>query len=128
MLAFLLFVVSQAHEHASSILMSSCNRQKMVFWCSTIATLAGFGLGWLMTPRWGVAGFVVGIAISNLLVCAIPLPWLACRYIRDSMLRFTREVSARSTAVFVLIYAAARILAPLSMRHPNVLQQLVRTD
>ena len=115
MIAFLVFACSQAHWFTSSILMSACNRQAVVFRYSAASTVLGFVAGYALTGHFGVAGFVYGLAAADVVTCGNWLPRLACRTIGESTARY-REVTLRTGVLFLILYACVEICSPVLAR------------
>jgi O-antigen/teichoic acid export membrane protein len=114
MLAFCVLACSQSHSFCTSVLMSASNRQKTLLWYSGSAAVVGFVAGYYAAQRYGMTGFVYGMAVADIAICAFGLPMRVCRMIGESRVRFFREVTIRSTVVLVTTYAAVRLVLSLS--------------
>jgi O-antigen/teichoic acid export membrane protein len=114
MVALLVLACSQAHWFCSSILISASNRQKLVLRCQAFSSGGGFLLGYVLAQRYGVVGFVSGLAAADILICGIGLPYLACKTIGESRLTFFNEVTARSALLLAATYLGVRFVLPLA--------------
>jgi peptidoglycan biosynthesis protein MviN/MurJ (putative lipid II flippase) len=128
MLAFLFFASSQMQWFTSAILLSACNRQNAVFICTVIASVPGFVLGYVLARRFGLPGFVYGLAIADALGCGVILPWKACRLIGESVVRFFSEVTLRHLLLLAVMYTAMVFIHPLLLRSTGgPIEQMIAT-
>jgi O-antigen/teichoic acid export membrane protein len=114
MTALLVLACSQAHWFCSSILISACNRHKVVLRCTTAAGLLGFGLGYLLAHRFGPAGFVYGVAGADAVICGFGLPYFACKMIGESRYHFAKQVTVRSGVMLAAMYFGVRLVLPFA--------------
>jgi O-antigen/teichoic acid export membrane protein len=125
MAAFLFLACSQAHWFSSSILISACNRQKILLTCTAAAGLSGFLAGYVLAHWFGVTGFVYGLAVADALLGGLLVPWLACGIIGESRLRFFSEVTGRSILLLAGTYAAVKLILPLAGQGGTAIRDLV---
>jgi O-antigen/teichoic acid export membrane protein len=125
MAAFLVLACSQAHWFSSSILISACNRQKVLLACTTAAGLSGFVAGYIAAKWFGPVGFVCGMAVADGLICGFTLPWFACKLIGESRVRFFGEVTLRSALLLAATYAGVKIVLPLLGDAPSDVHNFV---
>jgi peptidoglycan biosynthesis protein MviN/MurJ (putative lipid II flippase) len=112
----------------SAILLSACNRQNAVFICTAIASVPGFLLGYVLARHFGLAGFVYGLAIADVLACGVMLPWKACRLIGESIVRFFSEVTLRYFLLLAVTYTAMVFIQPLLLRSASgPIEQIIAT-
>lgn len=112
MIALLVLACSQSHWFCSSILISASNRHKLVLRCTTIGGVSGFVLGYFLAHRFGVIGFVYGLAAADAVICGFGLPYFACKMIGESRFRFFNEVTLRSALLLAATYTAVRFVMP----------------
>jgi O-antigen/teichoic acid export membrane protein len=112
MIGFLVQACSQAHWCTSSVLISACNRQQTLLGWTAASAVAGFLLGSIAAQWFGVAGFVFGLALADIMLCGVALPWFACRMIGESRVRFFREVTLRSIMLLIATFGAVKLILP----------------
>jgi O-antigen/teichoic acid export membrane protein len=112
MIALLVYACVQCHSFVSAVLLTACNRQGPVLQQSAMGTVTGFGLGYALSFRYGVSGFVFGLAIGEAIFCGIGFPWMASRMIGESLRRFFMQVTLRSFLLFAAIYGGVEIVSP----------------
>jgi O-antigen/teichoic acid export membrane protein len=112
MIALLVLACSQAHWFCSSILISACNRHRVVLRCTTSAGVIGFALGYALAHWFGPAGFVYGLAAADAIICGLGLPYFACKMIGESRYRFLRQVTLRSGLLLAATYGAVHFIFP----------------
>lgn len=115
MLAFLVLACSQAHWFTSSILISACNRQKVLLRCTSAAGLGGFLAGYVAAHWYGVVGFVYGLVAGDAVLCGIALPWMACKMIGERRRKFFGEVTGRSVLLLLATYGGVKLLLPVAI-------------
>jgi O-antigen/teichoic acid export membrane protein len=125
MVALLVWACSQAHWFSSAILISACNRQKIVLRAHATAAIGGFLLGYVLAHWFGVVGFVYGLAGADIVICGIGLPYLACKTIGESRLKFFNEVTARSALLLAATYFGVRFVLPLAGAAGNGVRDFV---
>lgn len=114
MLAFCVLACSQSHSFCTSVLMSASNRQRMLFWYSSAATIVGLVAGYSLAQWFGLPGFVYGMAAADALICAFAMPLRVCRLIGESRIKFFSEVTFRSAVVLIATYASVKMILPFA--------------
>lgn len=107
MQAFLALVLSQAWWMTSSLLLISSNNHRGLALAQIAAGVIGLVLGYVWSGRWGAAGIVYGLALSDLLLCGLWVPVSACRLIGQRFGTFLAEVVGRGVVPAALVMLSA---------------------
>ncbi len=110
MAAFMVLALSQSVWLTSSVLLSASNRQKHVFTATLLAGGVGLALGYALSFRFGMTGFVAGIAVADAIFCGLRLPAIACRLIGESRRRYAVEVVLRGLVLFVAAHQGVTLM------------------
>lgn len=115
---FLLLQVYQTLWMTTSVLLAASNNHRLLSVCYITSALAGLGLGYFLSQRFGLIGIVYGLLIADFVTCGWLIPWQTCRMIKQSIRRYLTEVVLRGVPVFLVLYLVSyrifKILPPSS--------------
>jgi len=113
--AFLLLLLSQAVWLASSLVLASSNNHKQMALISLAAASTGLGLGYVGLHRFGMAGLVYGIWVTEFSLTGTVVVTKACNLIGQSVGRFVAEVLGRGAVMAGLLFGAISLLAGMEI-------------
>ncbi len=109
MVTFLVLLVSQTYWLSASIILASSNNHRTLSICYGVSGILGAGLGYLFGKSIGVQGVVLGILVADLGICALLVPWHACRHIGQGYGRYAADVLLRGVPVAILVLGTVRL-------------------
>jgi O-antigen/teichoic acid export membrane protein len=103
----LLFIVFQIIWQTSGVFQAAFNRPLIPGVCSIASAVAGLGLAWLLTGRYGAVGIVLGLFIGEFLIYGLAVPLKTCRILGQNVTTFFYEVALKGLPVVVVVYLFA---------------------
>jgi O-antigen/teichoic acid export membrane protein len=109
--AFLLLLIVKTFWSTSSTLLAASNKLRNLSASFIASGVVGLALGYLLIDPLGLAGIVYGLAIGELAISALVIPWSACRFAEQHFGRFVVELALRGAPVLVLLYLVVHAIS-----------------
>lgn len=100
----LLYIILQIIWQLSGSFQGAFNRPIIPGISYTCSAVMGLFLAYLLTPRYGTAGTVLGLLIAEFLFTGLILPFQTCRILGNSPLVFIREIIIRGIPLVASLY------------------------
>jgi O-antigen/teichoic acid export membrane protein len=112
----LLGAVANSSQYNSSCILTGMGRQKLFAMGMVLEAVLGFGLIWLVIPRYGLLGVAAVVSLLMFLDRGIFVAWLLCRELKIDLGSFLARIYltplALGSVTYALLWATQKFLLP----------------